>query len=471
MRAVESTAEAVLITDRHRRIVFANEAFLQLFGYARAEVIGRDALTLGGEMSEDWVRDVQRTVAETSWRGEASARRKDGTVFPVAFNTSLIRTEDSQVQGAVVIMQDISAQRKLQEQLHRADRLAAAGELAAGVAHEVNNALVGILGQTEVARGSADVETLRAAMACVEAQGRRIAEIVQGLLGFARPQPPQRGPVDLRDLVRDTLLLMAHDLGRSHIRSDTRFASDLPAVLADAKQMQQVLVNLFTNAAQAMGPGGGTLIVDIQPSPGGVSMEVQDSGVGIPPDDLPRVFDPFFSTKEEGSGLGLSVSYGIVQAHGGDMTVRSAPGEGTIFTLRLPAAPAAEASGQRTVLLVDDDAAVAETLATMLAREGLTVQRAATGEEALAAVARETFDAVFLDVRLPDISGQEVYARLVAEHPDVARRVVFVTGGLWRVESRGLREKLPPQPTLSKPCTLAQIREALRLLRDTRAAA
>ena len=471
VRAVESTAEAVLITDRHRRIVFANEAFLQLFGYTRAEVVGRDALTLGGEMSEDWVRDVQRGVAETSWRGEASARRKDGGVFPVAFNTSLMRGEDNQVQGAVVIMQDISAQRMLQEQLHRADRLAAAGELAAGMAHEVNNALVGILGQAELARGPADADTLRTAMGRVEIQGRRISEIVQGLLGFARPQPPQRGLVDVRDLVRETLLLMAHDLGRSHIRSETRFAPDLPPVLADAKQIQQVLVNLFTNAAQAMEPAGGTLIVNIETAPTGVSLEVQDSGGGIPEEDLPRVFDPFFSTKDTGNGLGLSVSYGIVQAHGGEMTVRSARGVGTTFIVRLPAAPAVDGSGLQTVLLVDDDAAVAETLAAMLVREGLAVQRAATGGEALAAVACGHFDAIFLDVRLPDISGEEVYARLAAENPDVARRVIFVTGGLWRVESRGLREKLPPQPTLSKPCTLAQIREALRLLRDTRVAA
>ncbi len=473
VRAVESTTEAVLITDRHRRAVFANEAFLQLFGLTRAEVLGRDALTLGGDVSEEWVRDVERTVAETSWRGEASARRKDGTLFPVAFNTSLIRTEDNEVQGAVVIMQDISAQRKLQEQLHRADRLAAAGELAAGVAHEVNNALIGILGQAELARAPADAEALRAAMSRVEIQGRRIAEIVQGLLGFARPQPPQRGPVDLRDLVRDTLLLMAHDLGRSYIRSETRFAPDLPRVLADPKQIQQVLVNLFTNAAQAMeAHGGGTLVVNIEPAPGEVCMEIQDSGVGISPEDLPRVFDPFFSTKEHGNGLGLSVSYTIVQAHGGEMTVRSAVGKGTTFTLRLPAAAIVDGGAlMRTVLLVDDDPAVAETLASMLTREGLNVHCAATGEEALAAVERDSFDAIFLDVRLPDIPGQEVYARLAAEHPDAARRVIFVTGGLWRVESRGFREKLPPQPTLSKPCTLAQIREALRLLRDTRAAA
>src|SRR5262249_42450853 len=150
--------------------------------------------------------------------------------------------------------------------------------------------------------------------------------------------PPQRGPVDLCALVRETLSLMAHDLGRSHIYTETRLAPDLPPVLADAKQIQQVLVNLFTNAAQAMEPAGGTLVVSIESGPAGVSLEVHDSGVGIPEQDLPRVFDPFFSTKEAGNGLGLSVSYRIVQAHGGEMTVRSARGEGTTFIVRLPAA-------------------------------------------------------------------------------------------------------------------------------------
>jgi len=471
VRAVESTDEAVLITDRDRRVVFANPAFLQTFGYSHGEVIGQDALRLAGAPADEWVRNVERSVHERNWRGEAVARRKDGSAFPVALNISLIRTEDNRIQGAVVILEDISARKQLQEQLHHADRLAAAGELAAGVAHEVNNALVGILGQVEAARHATEVDTLHGAMACVELQGRRIAEIVQDLLGFARPQPPERGPVDLRTLVHDTLTLMAHDLGRSRIRSETRFAPDLPVVMADAKQIQQVLVNLFTNAAQAMEPhGGGVLVVSLQPDAGGVRMDVQDNGAGIAAEVIPRVFDPFFSTKAKGTGLGLSVSYAIARAHGGDLTVRTALNEGTTFTLTLPAVPV-HAGAPHTVLLVDDDPAVAETLADMLAREGLTVRRAATGGEALAALAHDNFDAIFLDVRLPDISGHEVYTRLAAERPDMARRVIFVTGGLWHVESRGLREKLPAQPTLSKPCTGAQIREALRLLRDTREAA
>jgi PAS domain S-box-containing protein len=472
VRALESTGEAVLITDRHRRIVFVNQAFSDIFGYAREEILGRDSLAIGNEMSEQWIRDVQDILQEQNWRGEATARRKDGTAFPVALHVSLIRTADNRLQGSVAILEDISAQRHLQEQLHRADRLAAAGELAAGVAHEVNNALAGILGQTELAHEAQDMQTLRTAMAFVEAQGHRIADIVQGLLGFARPQPPQRGLVDLRQLVRDTLTLMAHELGRSRVRSETHLARDVSPILADAKQIQQVLVNLFTNAMQAMEPrGGGAMVVTVQSTPGIVCLEVQDRGMGIDAEALPRVFDPFFSTKPKGSGLGLSVSYAIVQAHGGDMTVRSELNEGTTFTVKMPAVATAHTSAPRTALLIDDDPAVAETLTDMLEREGLTVRRAATGGEGLAILASEIFDAIFLDVRLPDISGPDVYARLAAEHPDQARRVVFVTGGLWRMGTRGLREQLPAQPTLSKPCTSAQIREVLRLLRDQRAAA
>jgi hypothetical protein len=254
------------------------------------------------------------------------------------------------------------------------------------------------------------------------------------------------------------------------VRSELAAPADLPLIVADAKLVQQVLVNLFTNAAQAMEPGGGTLRVRVQAVPGWVSVEVRDTGVGIPADDVPRIFDPFFSTKEKGTGLGLSVSYAIVNAHGGELLVQSTPGRGTAFTLRLPTAGVSVAAGTRTALVVDDDDAVAATLTAMLSRDGIAVARASTGAEALATLHDAAFDAVFLDLRLPDLSGEDVYARLAAERPEVARRVIFVTGGLWRPEGGGLRDRLPPQPTLGKPCTLAQIRDALRRLDERRAA-
>lgn len=471
-RALESTAEAVLTTDHRGRVVFANQAFLSMFGYGQDEVLGHDCLSLVAEPSDDAIAAIVRQVMEKNWRGEVVLRRKDGSRCPVALNASLIRAEGNRIQGSVAIMEDISAQKAVREQLQRADRLAAAGELAAGVAHEVNNALSGILGQTEAARDTHETETLRAALARVETQGNRIAAVVQGLLGFARPHPPERMPVQLATVVRDTLTLVTHDLTRTGVRSETHLPTDVPLVLADAKQIQQVLVNLFSNAIQAMEPRrGGVLTVSLAADSDWVSLHVRDNGVGIPPEVLKRVFDPFFSTKTKGTGLGLSVSDGIVRAHGGELTVGSTVGEGTTFTLRLPALVVAGTEVPRTALLVDDDAGVAESLTYMLKREGLVVERAATGRDALTILADRTFDAIFLDVCLPDIAGPEVYARLAAERPAAAGRVVFVTGGLWRHDSQGLRHALPAQPILSKPCTAAQIREVLRLLRDARAAA
>jgi signal transduction histidine kinase/ActR/RegA family two-component response regulator len=354
----------------------------------------------------------------------------------------------------------------------QADRMRAAGELASGVAHEVNNALVGILGQVESVRSSSDLAAFRNAIDTVETQAHRIKAIIRELLGFGRPELPERTRVDLRDLVTNTLTLMEHELKRPGVHVETRFSPGTLPVLVDRKQIQQVLVNLFTNALHAVeGKPDGELVITVHDNRGAVYIEVQDNGVGIPDDVLSRVFDPFFSTKSKGTGLGLSVSFNIVRAHAGDLTLHSTPGVGTVFTVKLPAASEDRATDVHTALLVDDDPAVAATLEDMLRGEGLEVRRAATGHEALTMLERQAFDAIFLDVRLPDISGQDVYARLAAVNPEKARRVIFVTGGLWRIESRGLRDQLPPQPMLAKPCTAEQIREALRLLSGARAAA
>ena len=463
VRAVESTGEAVLLTDAQRRIRFVNPAFLRTFGYAREELIGRDASFLTERLSPEWVRTLTRDLSQQGWRGEAVARRRDGHEFPILLDVSLIRDERDRVVGAVALLEDISEQKLLQEQLGRADRLAASGEIAAGIAHEVNNALVGILAQAELAHTGATVEQLRTALSRVEGQGRRIASIVQALLGFARPQPPRREAVELPGLVNETLALLDHDLRRHRVRVAVEFEPGLSPVWVDAKQIEQVLVNLLTNAIQAMSATGGDLTVRGTADQDRIRLDITDTGPGIAPELRTRIFDPFFTTKSEGSGLGLSVSYGIVRAHDGDLTVRSELGQGTTFTLELPGAPRIAVNGLRTAVVVDDDDQVADALMTMLKLEGLTVERAATGQAALDLLTTRPFDVVLLDVRLPDISGPEVFARLQASHPQVARRVVFVTGGLWRTESR-LRVQLPPQPTLSKPCTGAQLREALSAL-------
>lgn len=472
-RAVESTGEGVVITDREGHIVYANNAFLRLFGYTWPELKGGDGFGYASQLPSEQLADIRRGVAKHSWHGEATGCRRDGSTFPMMVNVSTIRSAEDPFQGIVAIVSDMSAERALQERMQRADRLAAAGQMASGVAHEINNALVGILGQASMVRDTADAAELRRAMHLVERQGHRIADIVQQLLRFARPREPERNVTDLHQLVDETLELVAAEARLARVTCLVEAPDTLPVVMVDAKQIEQVLVNLFTNAIQAMqSHGGGTLRVRLVADASDVRIDVEDSGLGITSEHLGRVFDPFFTTKDGGTGLGLSVSFAIVRAHGGDLSVRSEPGQGTTFILKLPALTAVPVrSAGLHALLVDDDAAVAETLREMLTREGLSVHHAATGHEALEQAAQGSFDVVFLDVRLPDISGPEVYQRLAADHPELARRVVFVTGGLWRGESRGLREQLPPQPTLSKPCTAAQIREVLRLLRDSRAAA
>jgi PAS domain S-box-containing protein len=463
VRAVESTEEAVLITDAKRRVIFANPALVRTLGVPRQELMGRDALQIAS--LDEPLANFQDTLQRRSWRGETTIRRRDGIVLPITLNASLIRDADGKVQGAVVILEDISEQKRFQEQMQRADRLAAVGELAAGIAHEINNALAAIFGQTDEldTRSPAD---MREALGRVDAQARRIADIVQGVLGFARPRPLSPVPVDLPSLTAKTLELVRHDIARQAVRLDSSFASDLPLAQADPQQVQQVLLNLFGNAIQAMaGQSEPWLRVEVLGVGDQLAVRVADGGPGIAPDVLPRIFDPFFSTKAEGSGLGLSVSYAIARAHGGDLRVESTPGVGTSFTLLLPiaAAPSAGAEIERA-LLVDDDPDVAEALTAMLVKEGLRVVHAPTAAEGLALLDSERWDAVFLDVRLPDLSGPEIFRRLAETNPALAQRVVFVTGGVWRSDSR-LRQELPPQPVLAKPCTQDEVRRVLRQLR------
>ncbi|MDX2165493.1 MAG: ATP-binding protein [Deltaproteobacteria bacterium] len=466
IRAVESTEEAVLITDPKRRVIYANPAFLRTLALRREQVIGHDAFEFAGDLGEPLESFVE-TLQRRSWRGETTVRRSDGTPIPVMLNASLIRDADGRVQGAVAIVEDISEEKRFQSQMQRADRLAAVGEMAAGIAHEINNALAAIFGQTDPNEPRTPDE-LRAALGRVDAQARRIADIVQGVLGFARPRPPRPEPVDLAALAAKTLELVRHDLGRQAVRLETDFAPDLPPALADVQQLQQVLLNLFGNAIQAMaGRADAWLRVEVRADGDRLVLRVSDAGPGIPPEILARIFDPFFSTKSEGSGLGLSVSYAIARAHGGDLRAESPPGQGAVFTLVLPSgAPAADTVLQRA-LLIDDDDAVAESLTAMLAREGLQVTRAATGAEGWQLLSDDGWDAVFLDVRLPDLSGPEIYRRLADARPHLAQRVVFVTGGVWRSESR-LRQELPPQPILAKPCTQDALRDVLRALRAQR---
>ncbi len=471
LRAIQSTDEAVLITDAKARPLFANRAFHNLFGYSWQDLQAVPLPKLAQPPPGGWEAVLACLQREQRWRGELNAQARDGTRFPISLHLSPILTPEGSMEGVVAIAADIRAERELNERVARADRIAAAGQLAAGLAHEVNNALAVILGQAEVAAGSNDVGSLHGALAQIQEQGRRIARLIEELLGFARPRPPEARPVDLSALLDATLRLLEPEFQRAHVRVRRAVLAEGLTVRGDAQQLQQVLLNLLKNAVEALaGRVRPEITVRCWCQDGSVFAEVEDNGPGIPAVLAARIFDPFFTTKPKGTGLGLSVSYAIAQAHGGELSVRSVPGVGTTFTLQLPATTAeAGAANQTHVLVVDDDVVLAQTLRRMLEREGVRVTTANSGEEALALAEAADFDAIFLDVRLPDLSGPEVYRALEKKRPALARRVAFVTGTLWRGGANV--SPLPPQPTLAKPCTSAELRSVLERLRVLRAAA
>jgi GAF domain-containing protein/ActR/RegA family two-component response regulator len=361
--------------------------------------------------------------------------------------------------------------RELQEtqaQLVQAAKLSALGQLVSGVAHELNNPLSVVLGHGQLLLGRALPPDMRRPVELIVSQGERMARIVQSLLLFSRQRKADRGPVDLAAVVDQTLSLRTAQLRLSGVHLEVGHAADLPRVDGDAHQLQQVFLNLLLNAEQAiLGGGQGDRIrvsTGVRDDSGGpwVALEVEDNGPGVPPEVLPRIFEPFFTTKAvgQGTGLGLSVSYGIVQQHGGRLLAESRPGR-TVFTVLLPVHRGAPDSGRqpalpqavgqgRRALLVEDEPGVAELVTALLGQTGWQVDACAGGRPALDQVRGRRYDLVVSDVRMADGSGEDFYRAAVAEQPQLARRFLFITGdtanpAVWRFlqEARA--------PVLEKP--------------------
>jgi two-component system NtrC family sensor kinase len=310
------------------------------------------------------------------------------------------------------------------------------------------------------------------------AQGDRMGKIVRNLLFFARQRPPERVSVDLNQVLEQTLALRFNQLLLSGIQVEKDFAPDLPPIIGDSSQLEQVFLNLLLNAEQAIleARGEGVITLRTRPSEDGrlAVAEVIDDGPGIPAELLPRVFEPFFTTKSvgTGTGLGLSVSYGIVEGHGGRLGAQSRPGR-TVFTLELPAgrpaaraeAPAAGGRGMasgtgRAALVVEDEGPVRELIATLLTEAGWRVDLADGGRAALARVRAEPYDLIVSDLKMAEGSGPEFYARARAHDPALARRFVFITGDTANADQWAFLEGADV-PVIEKPFHPAVFQEAV----------
>jgi len=455
--AVQQAGEMIVVAGIDGRIRYVNPAFEYITGYAREEAIGGSIDILRGEDESAW-REVLATVARgSSWRGRMRRRRKDGRVYVSAGTVSPVRDESNRVAYYVGVEQDVTSEEELEDALRQAQKMEAIGTLAGGIAHDFNNLLTGILGYANLITTLAPDAEMGKMAKVIEASAERCAQLTKELLGFARRGKNRNVPVDLNETVER----VAHLLSRSvagEIRLVARLGANPSTVRGDPSQIEQSLMNLALNARDALaGRKGGEIVMEtrtivmdkdscarhpgLKPGPC-LLVTVTDNGCGMPREVQARIFEPFFTTKPrgEGTGLGLSMTYGIVKNHGGSIGVYSEQGRGTAFNVYLPcdaeeasaavapAEPSEVVRGTGRILVVDDEEVVRGAAAAMLRHLGYDVVALADGEEAALYYRHfgDRIDLVLLDMVMPKMGGRECLKALREIDPKV--KVVLSTG-------------------------------------------
>jgi len=465
-RLVDSFPDLVLVLDIRANYTFVSTRSRDILGYEPEQIrempfgacVHAEDLAALNTLFADIVQ-----ARKNFHSMEIRLRHKQGDWRRVLFNFSPLFDERNKIEGVVLSGRDVTDLKRLEEQLIQAEKLAAMGQMLAGVAHELNNPLTAILGVTELVRERPGLdEPMKRQLDLTHRQARRAARIVQNLLEFSRPASPQKKPVDLNSIIERTLQLHEHSLRRNQVAVDFSPCKDLPVVVGDANQLIQVLLNLITNAEQAIREvrESGRIRIRLAAIGENVVVTVQDDGVGIAPESAARLFDPFFTTKRPGggTGLGLSICLSIVKEHGGNIEADSLPGGGSAFKVYLPVASDAahspivalrksdasdSGSGQSprptpsalkgiSVLVLDDEESICSLLQEGLSAHGLNVACASTAEEAAALASSRTFHALLCDMRLKSSGafndGASAAAHITAAAGINKPLVIFMTG-------------------------------------------
>ena len=480
-RAVEQSPASIVITDAAGTIEYVNPKFTEVTGYTLEEVRGQNPrIVKSGETPPEVYAHLWATItAGREWRGEFRNRRKDGTLVLEAASISPVRDTGGVITHFIAVKEDITERRRVEEQLRQTEKIATMGQLLAGVAHELNNPLSVVMGQAMLLQMKLGDDPLGGRTRKIQDAAERCARIVRNFLALARQHPPERQQVYLNKAVEETVELMAYPLRVDTVKVTLDLAPDLPAISGDPHQLQQVLVNLITNAHHAMQatppPRGLTLTTRFDSARGCVTLEVADTGPGIPAEIRDRIFDPFFTTKpaEEGTGLGLSLCQGIVEGHGGSIGVACPPGQGAVFRVELPVGPApAPVPGatvpeevaplrEKRILIVDDEAMIRDLLGDVLSADAHQVDEAASGVGALEKLQAGAYDMILSDIKMPELDGPGLYREVERRQPEMARRFAVLTGDALSPETWAFLEAVPV-PRLVKPFTLAEVRRVVR---------
>ena len=449
--AFDALSEGIAVVDDEGRVRRSNRALAELLNMPLQNVVG----TPLGEALLGKPNALQELLAATR-RGERPAplvARSERQRRAVRINAARIPGAATE-QSIVVMVEDVTEQQALETQLVQSEKLAAVGQLVSGVAHELNNPLTSIAGLSEFLLEQKELgKKDRGHLQVIQEQAERAGRIVRNLLTFARKGAAERVPVDLNDVIRRTLSLTSYDLKLKDIQVERELSGAVPDVVGDRHGLQQVVLNLVTNAAHAVAENPRERPREITVSTwfdGQVHLRVADSGPGIPDEIAQSVFTPFFTTKEpgKGTGLGLSITYSIVESHGGQITLEPrGPRGGAAFRVDLPPAPAdavrpaltpvhgtpavnAASTVKRTILLVDADPAVQRTIKALFARDGHDVEVAGDPQHALDLAQRGGFDLVITDARAmaPGKRGTLLAEELVTRMPALRDRIIVATG-------------------------------------------
>lgn len=501
---VRTSLDAIVIIDGDGRVVDFNPAAEQLFGYTRAEALGQEIGSLiipahhraahNEGMKRYLSTGISRVIGK---RVELEAITRDGRIVPVELSIADVSVGEQRfftahlrdLQPVKAAQFEIERQR---DALYQKEKLAALGSLLSGVAHELNNPLSIVLGQAMMLREKVKAlpsgEDLYDRAQKIELAANRCARIVKTFLAMARQRKAERAYVSVAKVIGDAVELLAYSLRTSGVSLAAEIASDIPDTHADADLLHQVVVNLIVNARQALEEKGGedrriVIRADHEKADDAIVIRVSDNGPGIPAAIRTRIFDPFFTTKpqDHGTGIGLAVSRGLVEAHGGTLELSPRqPVRGAEFVIRLPVTlsegddsasvsgtkpHAPEAAARTRVLVVDDEPELAELIAEIVSGLGHDVSTAISGHAAqkLLTGKAQTVDAILCDIRMPDGDGPALYDWLAANRPELTGRIGFVTGDTLG-PSAGRFLARSGCPVIEKPFTPSDIADVLAAL-------
>lgn len=474
----DAMTDGVAILDRELNIIRANYSMAEMLGISMPDIIGRKGYEI---FTPDTATDIlghQQSVIEKGRQATIEvAADGSGRILRLAFDP--VVDAGGRVVGLVNIASDITEQRQLREQLLQSEKMAAIGQLVAGVAHELNNPLTGIMGYAELLlrRGAVSNGEAGNDLLAIRGEAERASRIVSNLLSFARKQPAQKSHVSINEAVDTVVELRQYELKMNNIRIEMDLDEKLPKTSADLHQIEQVLLNIINNAEQAIMESGsaGTIRISTAATGRNILMIIEDDGPGIAAEVISQIFNPFFTTKEvgKGTGLGLSICYGIIKDHGGDIRVESDGERGARFMIEIPVSQPAvalvpePAEGKardelaRRVLVVDDEPAIAELLCDILTMEGHGVDVVDNGLAALTKLSKVKYDSVITDIKMPEMDGKELHQRICSLDPDLAERVIFITGDTVSAETRRYLNQTG-NLCLMKPFNLEELRMKLQ---------